>query len=86
MSKNSLMEVAEQNWPEDEAYGFYLDVLKGWRHWQSQDWYDRRVAEEVHYFDSKVWHAETDRSELTERFRKEISRLDIEYKNSDLEG
>lgn len=82
MSKNSLMEGAEQNWPEDEAYGFYLDVLKGWRHWQSQDWYDRRVADEVNYFDTKVWNAETDCSELTERFKKEIQRLDVEHKDS----
>lgn len=85
MSKNSLMQVAEQNWAEDEAYNFYLDVLKGWRQWQSQEWYDRRVADELHYFDTKVWNAETDRNELTERFKKEIQRLDIEHKDSPLE-
>ena len=85
MSKNSLMQVAERHWAEDEAYNFYLDVLKGWRHWQSQEWYDRRVADELHYFDTKVWNAETDRSELTERFKKEIQRLDVEHKDSPLE-
>lgn len=85
MSKNSLIQVAEQSWAEDEAYGFYLDVLKGWRHWQLPDWYDRRVAEEVEYFDTKVWNAEMDRSDLTERFKKEIQRLDIEHKDSALE-
>lgn len=83
--EHKLIEVAEQNWAEDEAYSFYLDNLKGWRHWQSQDWYDEKVRKEIEYFDTKVWNQETDRVQLTERFKKEIERLDIEHKDSALE-
>ena len=85
MKKNTLIEVAEKNWAEDEAYSFYLDTLKGWRHWQCQEWYDDKVRKETEYFDTKVWNQESDRHQLTERFKKEIERLDIEHKNSALE-
>lgn len=80
--KKTLMQVTADNWPEDEAYSFYMDVLKGWRTWSTEGWYQHISDKEVTYYAEKVWNKESDCAELTRRFRDEIDRLDVELKEA----
>lgn len=78
----TLMQVAADNWAEDEAYSFYMDVLKGWRTWSTESWYQHITDKEATYYATKVWNKEADCEGLTNRFRAELDRLDGDFKDA----
>lgn len=76
----TLMQVAADNWPEDEAYTAYMDFCLGWRSNPEMSEYDYQLRRQldIDYYSKHVFAGEPDCAELIARFIAHYDKTDQE--------
>lgn len=79
--KQSLQQIAEANWAEDEASSAYFDTCLGWRHEHNESWYHDRRMKEIAHAKEHLFKNEEDQANLVARFIVAWDIADEHYKN-----
>ena len=69
MSYRRLMEEAEANWPEDEAYSLFMDLIEG-----DDPADDDQIARQIAHM-HKVFSEHSDAADLIARFDAKLAKL-----------
>jgi hypothetical protein len=67
-------------WAEEEARICYP---VGWRHWETEDWYEARKSKDIEYYSTKVFAKEPDAAELIAKFKAAWEEAHIELQWSE---
>lgn len=86
--KQSLQQIAEANWPEDEAFACYMDFCLGWRQNPDMEEYDYKLRRQldIDYYRTHVFDRESDCEELVSRFIAAYDKTDSEYADAEPES
>ena len=86
--KQSFQQIAEANWPEDEAFGCYMDFCLGWRKNPDMNEYDYQLRRQldIDYYRTHVFNKEPDCEELLSRFIAAYDKTDKEHADAEPEG